>query len=139
MSNIIDRQIFVFSLDLGLNSTMKTNMNLRFAADELVLKTITYINDGANPDISENIQIWCNVTNDQLIGSFPNSGPNFAPVFLHCDHHFSLSNSFQTGAFELQFQQTGFGSPFFYNPQDVIVGNTTGVVSLTIEFIKHEK
>ena len=50
MTNIMDRQTFVFSVDLNLvgSAVMQTLMNLRFAADELIVKSISYNVDPAN-------------------------------------------------------------------------------------------
>ena len=49
-------------------SQVQLPMNLRFAADELILKSITYNNNvSIFPDISNTVGIWCNVTNDGLI------------------------------------------------------------------------
>jgi hypothetical protein len=100
------------------------------------LKTISY-SLGAVADVAEMVQIWCNITNDPLIGAFSNS----TRVGLYCDNHFAISNKFQNGVFTLQFQKTDSGSPFFYNPQALITGpngNTKGIVVLVIEFLKHD-
>lgn len=136
--NIIDRQTLVFSIDLsneGADAT-QTPMNLRFAADELILKSISYNNVG-NADTDDVVQIWCNITNDQLIGSFPNN----TAVFLALNSHFQISNKFQVGVFELQFQQTKNNEPggICYNPQPLIGASTQGIVVLTIEFVKYAK
>lgn len=147
MRDIIDRQTFVFSCG-PLNtdpSQFQTPMNLRFAADAMVLKSISYA-DTSGIDVADVVQIWCNITNDNLIGAFPNSGGQHTPIFLQCDQYFILSNTFQTGNLMFQFQQTQSGAarPFLYNPQPLIsdqIGgsNTNGVVVLTIEFLKHSK
>lgn len=147
MTNVIDRQTFVFSFyffDNTVPSQIQTNLNLRFAADELVLKSISYapyINDPTDPDydVPDNIQIWCNVTNDNLIGAFANTTPNS----VYHNDHFRINNTFQTGNFILQFQTTDQGAPFPYNPQPLVSTQVTqrtfGIVSLTIEFIKLTK
>ena len=72
MTNVIDRQTVVFSINLALllPSVAQIPMNLRFAADELVLKSITY-SPGIG-DVGDMVQIWCSLTNDNLIGTFPN-------------------------------------------------------------------
>ena len=138
MTNVIDRQTVVFSINLAtlLPSVAQIPMNLRFAADELVLKSITY-SPGAVADAGDMVQIRCGITNDNLIGSFPNGiGQNYQH-----DEHFRLSNSFQTGNITFQFQTT---ATFYYNPQTLIsvgalgpvVGNTKGIVSFTVEFLK---
>ena len=139
MTNVIDRQTVVFSINLALllPSVAQIPMNLRFAADELVLKSLTY-SPGAVADVDDMVQIWCSLTNDNLIGSFPNG---IGQSYQH-DEHFRLSNSFQTGNITLQFQTTiGPAAPFYYNPQALIspgavVGNTKGIVSFTVEFLK---
>lgn len=147
--NIIDRQTFLISVNLAtflpgppeVPAQVQLPMNLRFAADELILKTIVYNNSGAVADTDDVVQIWCNVTNDGLIGAFPNS-PLQAPVSLQLDNHFSLNNTFQTGNFVLQFQNTSLGAPASYNPQSLISSvalHTHGTVTMTIEFLKHAK
>jgi len=138
MNNVIDRQTFIFSIDLNVigNEDIKTPISLRFAADELILKSISYNINDAHADTSEVVQIWCNITNDNLIGSFPNKGP----VFQTFDSHFRISNTFQTGIFELQFQQTDNNTgSIYYNPQPLIGLETRGVVVITIEFVKLAK
>ena len=72
MTNVIDRQTVVFSINLAtlLPSVAQIPMNLRFAADKLVLKSITY-SPGAVADVGDMVQIWCGIINDNLIGSFP--------------------------------------------------------------------
>lgn len=146
MNNIVlDRQTFVISVNLttltgAVPSQVTLPMNLRFAANEMILKTIVYNNTGATGDDADVVQIWCNITNDNLIGAFPNAaGANPNPVFLPVDSHFSLSNSFQSGNFVLQFLNTSLGAPASYNPQSLISStaqHTYGTVVLTIEFVK---
>ncbi len=160
MREIIDRQTFLISVNMfnfntGVNrvsSQVNLPMNLRFAADELVLKHISYNSaippNQATADINDMVQIWCNITNDNLIGSFTNSGPNSLPVNVTLNNHFTISNYFQTGNFVLSFQQTG-STAASYNPQPLIssqgappaplVQTTFGVVAITIEFLKHSK
>ena len=143
MTNVADKQTFVISTALILMnpanklSQVQLPMNLRFAADELILKSITYNNNViVFPDISSTVGIWCNVTNDGLIGSFPNSHN----ASFHHDEHFRINNTFQTGNFVLQFLQTDTANPSTYNPQALISAQnsqrTFGTVTLTIEFVK---
>ncbi len=148
MSNIADRQTVVVSINCatfhvpgGVPSVVTLPMNLRFAANELVVKNISYI--GAATDVSDVVQIWCNITNDGLIGSFPNSGTNnLIPVFISCDNHFKINNNFQIGNFVLELQQTGgpAGTPASYNTQPLISSlaaqSTFGKVVITLEFLK---
>ena len=137
MSEIIDRQTFIFSVNFANAGAaiMQTPMNLRFAADALILKSISY-NVPPATDTAEVVQIWCNITNDNLIGSFPND----IAVYQRHDEYFTISNTFQTGIFELQFQQCDNNTgPIYYNPQPLIGNNTQGVVAITIEFVKHDK
>ena len=146
MNKVIeDRQTFVFSVDIALlvaaNTSRITNgINLRFAADKLILKSLAYKNLPGIVDVSDLVQIWCNLTNDNLIASFPNNGT----VFQRHDEHFSLSNRyFQSGQIVFEFQQTGnpvpATNPIFYNPQAGIVqggaSHTNGTVSFTIEYL----
>ena len=138
MTNVIDRQTVVFSINLALllPSIAQIPMNLRFAADELVLKSITY-SPGVVPDVDDMVQIWCSLTNDNLIGTFPNG---IGLSYQH-DEYFRFRNSFQTGNITFQFQTTINGAPFYYNPQALIspgavLGNTKGIVSFTVEFLK---
>ncbi len=142
MSNICDKQTVIFSIDLNhlLPSMAIIPMNLRFAADEMVLKSLTYSQGGG--DVDDAVQIWCDKTVDGLIASFPN---NISQTYQH-NEHFRISNSFQNGNMTFQFQTTIDGAPFFYNPQalispnlgviPIVVGHTTGIVSFTIEFLK---
>lgn len=151
MTNI-DRQTFVISVNLNtltgvIPSQVQLPMNLRFAADELVLKSITYNPFAGNLDVDNTVQIWCNITNDNLIGSFSNTNN----LSTQHDEHFRINNTFQTGNFVLQFQGTdgsldnvpNFGNPGSYNPQRLISSQfpqrTFGTVVLTIEFLKHSK
>lgn len=140
--NIIDRQTFVISVNLStfvpgppeIPSQVTLPMNLRFAADELILKSINY-NIGAGVDMADIVQIWCNITNDGLIGAFPN---DFSVSQIN-NQHFRINNTFQTGNFVLQFQNTSLGGPASYNPQSLISSTaqrTHGTVVLTFEFIK---
>src|SRR5690606_32156428 len=78
MSNIIDRQTFVFSISLfdfttvgGVENRAEVQipLNLRFAADELVVKSINYNATFRSSDVPDVVQIWCNITNDNIIGS----------------------------------------------------------------------
>ena len=76
--NIIERQTFIISVNFNtmtgvVYSQVQLPINLRFAADELVLKSIIYNNTGAVADVDDVIQIWCNLTSDNLIGAFPNT------------------------------------------------------------------
>lgn len=144
MTNIIDRQTFIISVNLftfapgppEVPSQVTLPMNLRFAADELIVKSIAYSTRNASNDIEDTIQIWCNITNDNLIGSFPNS----LNIQVQHDDHFRLNNTFQTGNLVLQFQQTATGNPASYQPQPLISSQnpqqTFGKVSITIEFVK---
>src|SRR5690606_28444963 len=92
-------------------SIVQLPMNLRFAADELIVKSISYANPNwaVAPDIADVVLIWCNITNDNLI---PNSGQSAIPVCTNPNAHFRMANSFQTGNFILQFQVTD-GAPYF--------------------------
>ncbi len=154
MDNVSDRQTFVISINCatfnpnGVKSTIILPMNLRFAADELVLKCISYhpAQAAVGVDRDDTIQIWCNVTNDGLIGSFS----NFNNFTIRHDEHFRISNSFQTGNFILQLQRTEvkdiYGAAISvasYNPQVLIsdfigpaVQTTFGTVVITLEFLK---
>ena len=89
--NIIDRQTVLISVDFNslTTSEIQSPINLRFAADELILKSISYSGNPADENI--NVQIWCNITNDNLIGAFPAK----SPVALYLNSHFRISNSFQ--------------------------------------------
>ena len=120
LGNIVDRQTFVISVNfaalwinpatrLGNPSQVSLPMNLRFAADELILKTISYSNGSGVPDTANFAQIWCNVTNDNLIGAFPNN--ELVSTYFFLDQHCSISNAFQTGNLVFQFQNTSLGAP----------------------------
>lgn len=148
MNSILDRQTFVISvnmfnlsgvLDPSILSQVSLPMNLRFAANELRVKSIAYHVLHDTNDVEDIIQIWCNQTNDGLIATFPNS-INFQ---VQHDEHFRLNNSFQTGNFTLQFQSTDLGNPASFNPQSLISSQnpqrTFGTVSITVEFVKLAK
>ena len=140
MTNVADRQTIVISINLTtlLPSQSIVPLNLRFAADEIVLQSLMY--SPAAGDVADAVQIWCDKTCDGLIGSFPNNTATNSKR----NEHFRLTNTFQTGNITFQFQTTANGAPFFYNPQALIspnatplvVGNTRGIVSFTLEFIK---
>ena len=146
MATVIDRQTLVISVNLNTMTLINTPseiqvpVNLRFAADELIFKWLSYKAVAANGDTDDVVQIWCNVTNDGIIGSFPNnSAVNQGP-----DAHFTLNNTFQTGYLVFQFQQTAaYNPPFYYNPQPLISAqnpsHTRGILSFTIEFVKYLK
>ena len=166
MKEVTDRQTFVISVNLytfatvagvETKSQVQLPMNLRFTSEEVIIKNITYCGaitpNAAILDISDIVQIWCNITNDGIIGSFPNVGNSVAklPIYSSHNNHFRINNTFQTGNFILQFQQTGTGNgiigalanPASYNPQPLIsslaVQSSFGVVVLTIEFVKYSK
>lgn len=129
-TNVADRQTFVFSINFGATNQIQTFLNLRFSADELIVKSIVY-NVAANADTVGVVQIYCNVTNDSLIGAFGNDG--LTAQQSNC--HFRLNNSFQTGNFVLQFQKAGADTNFHYNPT-ALDTNSHGVAAVTIEFVK---
>jgi len=151
MNNIIDRQTIVISININeliLNtdsSIVTIPLNLRFAANELIVKMISYNILSGSDDIPDVIQIFCNITNDNLIASFVND----SATNDRYNTHFTISNSFQTGNFVLQLQSTdleidnllNFMSPYYsINPQRLISAQnpqrTFGTVVLTIEFLK---
>ena len=69
--SILERQTFVITYNFAAaNATAKVQipMNLRFAAEELIVKSILYSPTGGNDGNYELIQVWCNLTNDNLIG-----------------------------------------------------------------------
>ena len=158
MKNIVDRQTFVISVNLGrftpkagavpeVLSIANLPMNLRFAADTLVVKSIGYSGATGAADVEDMVQVWCNITNDNIIATFPNTNN----IQTQHNSYFSISNKFQTGLFVLQFQETNGtldnvptnGPIASYLPQRLISSQdpqkTKGVVCLTIEFLKHEK
>ena len=71
MTNVIDRQTVVISINFAtlLPSQAIVPLNLRFSADELVLKSLTYISNVG--DVSDAVQIWCDKTwIDRLISKW---------------------------------------------------------------------
>lgn len=151
--NLEDSQTIIISINCATFSTdavtlietpsqVTLPMNLRFAADALIVKSIAYSGNVVTADLSDMIQVWCNITNDNIIGSFPNAGQNTIPVSTYVNGHFRLNNTFQTGNFVLQLQRTDLGAPASYGPQALIssilsnVQRTHGVVTLTLEFLK---
>ena len=166
MKEVTDRQTFVISVNLftfatvagaETKSQVQLPMNLRFAAEEVIIKNITYCGaitpHAAILNISDIVQVWCNITNDGIIGSFPNVGNGVAkfPIYSSHNDYFRINKTFQTGNLILKFQQTGTGNgaigalnfPASYNPQSLIsslaVQSSFGVVVLTIEFVKYSK
>lgn len=145
MNHITHRQTFVFSVSLASlvvagTSKIQPNITLQFAADTMVLKSLTYKVIVATPDaVDDVVQIWCDKTQDHLITSFPNNAT------LHQQHneHFDLQGAFQNGTIAFEFQQTANASPSYSSTQPGIVqagaSNTNGIVSFTIEFLKHDK
>ena len=157
MNNIIERQTVVISVNffdlwidpvtgLGLPSKITLPLNLNFAADTLVIKSILY--GGVYVDKSDVIQIWCNITKDGLIGAFLNN-----ESIQVCNAHFGLHNTFKSGSFTLEFQRTDgilednpvivYGNPASFEPQNLIssqyVQKTFNVANITIEFLRHDK
>ena len=63
MNKVIEqRQTFVFSIDIGLlvaagTSKISNGINLRFAADELILKSLTYKIGTGVADTNDLVQI----------------------------------------------------------------------------------
>jgi hypothetical protein len=146
--NLEDCQSFIVSINCNtftgaVSSIVTLPMNLRFAADAMIVKSIAYNAKGAQNDVNDTVQIWCNLTNDQIIGSFPNTGINNIPVSTYLNSHFMLSNTFQTGNVVFQLQSTDLGAPASYLPQALISSQnpqrTFGTVTITIEFIKLRK
>ncbi len=142
MSNILDRQTFVFSINMNLltnTSKIQSAIQLRFVADEMILKSISYKVRAATADTDNMVQIWCNMINDNLMVAFPNNSSYIQAM----DLHFRVNNVCQTGSIEFQFQQTALGAPLYYNPQNGIVtagvSQTNGILCFTIEFVKYVK
>ena len=119
MSNIADRQTFCLSFDFTtlIPSRARIPIILRFRADEMVVKSLSYANHNAH-DTRNVVQIWCDKTVDPLIGQFP----NFASTTQSPNTHIRLSNPFQADTLTLEFQQTE-NAPVngsFSNPQQMI-------------------
>ena len=101
MNQIIDRQSFVISVNVrtltGVDhpSQVSLPMNSRFAADALVLRSIIY--DGDEVDLNDVIQVWCNITYDELIAASTNDKQSTQV----CNSFLKISNAFQTGNFLL--------------------------------------
>jgi hypothetical protein len=151
MSNIIDTQTIVLSVNfntLTINGGVEKQsiiivpINLRFAADCLLLKSISY-SPNEKTDLQDIIQIGCNITNDNIIGAFPNFN-NF--TYEHNDY-LRLNNTFQTGNLQLNFMTTenaytdgAFGAVATINPQRLISNQvpqrTFGVGVFTFQFLK---
>ena len=151
MNDIISRQVIIISINCenfhidpvtfaGTPSIINVPINLRFAANELSTTfNCVWVGHGG-VDTDDVIQIYCSITNDNIIGAFPNgSQSSILP-----NQQFSLNNTyFQTGTMTLQLQQTDNANPFSYNPQPLISSQdpqrTSGVVVLTFEFLKVSK
>lgn len=156
MPKIIDRQTFVITANtFNMNtavpaanptaSIINLPLVLRFAADSLIVKQISYSPSAATPDAGDMLLIYCNLTNDKLIASIPNGSSNVIPLAAHHDDYFSLSNTFQSGTLVLQIQSGTIPALIYYSsdPQPLISlqnpQKTYGILSLTIEFQKHAR
>ena len=153
MSNIINRKTYIISVNLitltgAVPSQVTLPLDLTFAADELVVKSLAYSSLAGNADVNDLVQIACNITNDNLICAFPNT-LMFSEVH---DEHFAINNSFSGGNLTLQFQGTDgliteigpvFASSASFRPQRLISAQvpqrTKGTLVLTIEFVKYAK
>ena len=154
MSNIINRKTYIISVNLitltgAVPSQVTLPLDLTFAADELVVKSLAYSSLAGNADVNDLVQIACNITNNNLICAFPNT-LMFSEVH---DEHFAINNSFSGENLTLQFQGTDglitegppivFSSPASFRSQRLISAQvpqrTKGTVVLTIEFVKYDK
>ena len=155
MSNIINRKTYIISVNLitltgAVPSQVTLPLDLTFAADELVVKSLAYSSLAGNADVNDLVQIACNITNDNLICAFPNT-LMFSEVH---DEHFAINNAFSGGNLTLQFQGTDglitegpaapvFASPASFRPQRLISAQvpqrTKALLVLTIEFVKYAK
>ena len=70
------RQTYNFSIDFqkllaqGTSTVSYYVSNLKFAADTMILKNITYNSREADPDTDDVVQIWCSKAENGLIGYF---------------------------------------------------------------------
>lgn len=157
MREVIDRQTFIITANtFNMTSTGGANnipsivtlpMNLRFAADSLIIKQISYSPITAAQDVGDMLLIWCNLTNDGMIASIPNGASNMIPLTSHHADFFSLTNTFQYGNLVLQIQSGSYdpanGFNYSYNPGALISTQnpqqTFGILSLTVEFLRHAR
>ena len=146
MKEIIDRQTLLFSVNLnGLNpSQIEAAVNLRFASDALILKSLVY-NAVTGADDNKVVQIWCGIIEDGLMAAFPNN----SAVNNYPDQHFKINNTFQNGNIKFQFQKTNtnpnIDNRIYSNPQPLIsdpavpTNTTTGTLAFLLEFVKYAK
>ena len=107
MTNVIDRQTVVFSINLAtlLPSMAQIPMNLRFAADELVLKSLAYSEIAVTPDTDDDglltafpiILDSCNnsITISQSTIHFKQVILRFNFNRLRTEHHFIITHKLQ--------------------------------------------
>ena len=66
MSNIINRKTYIISVNLTLAGAVPSQvtlpLDLTFAADELVVKSLAYSSLAGNADVNDLVQIACNIT-----------------------------------------------------------------------------
>ena len=156
---VLENQILVFSVNLstlyGVNnppSEVQFPINLRFAADTMVVKSIVYQQPTitSNPpavgdDLPQMVQIWCNIANDDIIGVFSNTNTGQG---LYHNESFLIPNPVQISSIKFQFQQvvpTTTTTPISSYGSGPLISETAGgqrthgVVSMTIEFLRHSK
>lgn len=148
MKEIIDRQTLIITVNLfpfdspANPSSVNIPINLRFSADALIIKQVSYSPNSNNADTGDMILVWCNITNDNLIAVIPNGSSNVIPLSATHDDCFMINNTFQTGTMILQFMSgEDSAPPFYYNPTPLIsnIQQTFGIISLTIQFVKFLK
>ena len=132
MPKIQNRQIINLSADL--NDATKISQiislsNMRFVPDEVIVRQISYSCTAANQQ-AENLQIYFDIAQDLIIGSFPIGNVSATP-----NTTFRIRPNFNGGAIKLEFQLlpasgTGTGQP--------VTGLANlGKVSIILEFIKY--
>ncbi len=146
--NIIDRQTIVISINCNNFNTnpvtrvenkseVNVPINLRFAAHELVFKSLVY-GGFLNAERRDVVQIWCSIAQDNIIGAFPNGGQ----LTMSPDQHSFFSTAFQSGTMTIQLQTVDTSTFPYVNPQPLIsslnLQTTTGCLVLTFEFIRYD-
>jgi hypothetical protein len=141
--NIVERQTIVISNNMQDSTDINVPIDLRFYADEMILKEIVF--NSAGNAVVTTVLIWSNLPIDQVIGVFSSGSiisdaaiPTFsgAPI-VRPNNHFQLSSRFKTGVVNFQFQEPNDTAPFI-GGKYMAAGTINGTVTFTLEFVRHE-
>lgn len=148
MKVIAERQLVVISASLATQNNIKVPIELRFNADEVILKNITYASTPVGDNSSGVINIFSNLTADPIIGSFPTGWNNFTnavpvttfygSVSSYFEQYLTLANKFRVGIVNFQFQQPAGTTPYVGNSPLIAANTFLGTVTFTLDFIRYK-